>query len=587
MSRFKLKHILIVASVALVFFSTLLISFFTYRSFQKVLMEQFARSRVEVLRQISERISGTNDCITVLSNFYFNNLPFESLASDAEAFKEQHADFVEDRLRYLDSISQKTIDASGISCHYVLALNNGFSYCSQGNSEAYPLSEYQTKLWYSDIIRAKGQAVWISTYVNFAPTESRQYVYSLARSIQDPETDESVGIFLFNVLAPSIALAYDTKLENNNIYIVDQSGKIVSARNNDMLGIHFFHMESQENLLQGNEFCTIEKNRIPYLLSVCSNTDYNWLLVEEILMEDVLAPLEPIQRRIITIDITVLLVSLLIITCIAVNATRPLHELCMQLMRVGNSASTQPFTVHGCQEICEINEECNNMLSRIDTLIQNVRQKETSKRKLELSLLQAQINPHFVYNTLFTVKCLIDMENKEKALGLVDCFTAIMRSALSASDQFTSIQDEIDLLNQYCELQRYRYGDIFQFSVDCEESLRSCRILRMLLQPLVENAIFHGISHCDRPGQIELIVQKDCDDLQITVKDNGVGMKDESLDILLAAPVSAGKERSNFIGIRNIAERISLYFGSDYGLQVHSQPGIGTQIVLHLPLLYD
>lgn len=587
MSRFKLKHILILSSVALVLISTLLISFFTYNSFQTVLMEQFANSRVEVLRQVSERISGTNDSIAVLSNFYFNNLPIDALASDAEEFQLEHRRNVVEQLHYLDEISQKTIEASGISCHYVLSLKNGFSYCSQGNSEVYPIWEYQSKLWYADIVNAEGQAVWISTYVNFAPTETRQYVYSLARSIQDPETNESVGVFLFNVLAPSIAQAYDTKLENNNIYVVDQSGKIVSTRNNDMLGIHFFHMESLEALLQGKDFCNIEKNRVPYLLSVCTNTDYNWMLVEEIPMQDILAPLVPIQRNIISIDITILLLSLIIITCVAVSSTRPLHQLCTQLMRVGKTASTQPFTVHGWQEICEINEECNNMLSRIDALIQDVKQKEMSKRKLELSLLQAQINPHFVYNTLFTIKCLIDMENKEKALGLVDRFTAIMRSVLSVSDPFTSIHDEIDMLHQYCELQRYRYGNIFDFVVVCDEALKPCRILRMLLQPLVENAIFHGISRCNHPGVIELRVQKHRDDLQISVRDNGVGIVSEDMDSIMSEHAAVKEQRSNFIGLRNITERIALYFGADYGLQIFSRPDEGTQIVLHLPLLYD
>lgn len=588
MHRFKLKHVLIVSCSAIVLFSTILVSIFSYQQFKHTIKEQFASSRVDVLRQVSERVSGTNDCITVLSNFYFNNLPVEMLSADTEEFQKKHQDALVDQLLYLDEISAKTIEGTGISCHYVLSLNNGFSYCSTGNHENFSLSEYQKKLWYSDIVNADGQAVWISTYKNFDfRGKDEQYVYSLARSIKDPTTGESIGIFLFNIQETSISSCYDTIVGNNAIYVVDSGGRIVSHKNKDMLGIGFFHMERLRKLLDGNEFCDIKKNSVPYLLSVCENESYQWLLIEEIPLADILAPLKTTQRNIITLDILVLLITFAIVGFFSIRTTRPLHQLCTQLMRVGQTPSEEGFAVHGWHEINEINDECNNMLSRIQALIQDVKTKENTKRKLELSLLQAQINPHFVYNTLFSIKCLIDMENKDKALGIVDRFTDILKSVLSVSEPFTSIAEEITMLTKYCELQKYRYGDIFQCVITCEPGLENCKILRMLIQPLVENAIFHGISCCNHPGRIDISIAQKEENLQVLIKDNGVGMTSEELDAITLGKSKVGKQRSNFIGIRNITDRIDLYFGSAYGIKIESQPNQGTHILLTLPILYE
>lgn len=586
--RLTLKSVLILSCSVIVLISTTLISFLTYHHFRTIMMEQFARSRVDVLRQVSARISGTNDTITVLSSFYFNNLPMELLARDAQAFGTQEQRDVIQQLRYLDEISQKTIEASGIDCHYVLSLNNGFSFCSQGNSETFALEKYQTKLWYSDIIHADGQPVWISTYANFdSSRQSRNYVYTLARSLVDPQTGESIGIFLFNILEPSISSAYDNQLGSNAIYVVDSNGKIVSHQNKDMLGINFFHMERLSNLLQGNDFCTIEKNRVPYLLSTCMNEDYNWMLIEEIPLADVLAPLQETQRNIITVDLTVLLITLIIISLIATRTAQPLRQLCRQLRQVGQSSSTTPFPVSGWQEICAIGEECNSMLARIHALIEDVKATETAKRKTELSLLQAQINPHFVYNTLFSIKCLVDMGDRQKALGIIDSFTAILKSNLSASDPFTTVEDEINMLNQYCTLQKGRYGDIFDCTITADPDLMSCRILRMLIQPLLENAIFHGVATCGHHGYIDICITTRGDDMEVIVQDNGVGIKAENLRALYTAAPEAKGQRSNFIGIRNITDRIALYFGDSYGLRVESCPGQGTTIRLLLPLLDD
>ncbi|MBU9743138.1 histidine kinase [Lachnospiraceae bacterium ASD3451] len=580
--NFQLKQVLLFCFLFLVFLSTFLMVVFSYSIYSKNITKQLASSRVDVLEQISERTSSILQTVNVVSNFYYYNLPFNR--SDLDYTRELSA---EEQLNIihsmdtLDGILQKTIDATNIDFYYTIALNNGFTYSTDGYPSRRTIDMYQKKLWYADIIAAKGQPVLISTHRNFS--EKPQYVFSMAYSILHQDTGEQLGIFLLNVKESNLSATYESLINNNNsIYIIDQKGTIISHNNKDMLSINFYNMDRFDQIFGDTDFQIIDKNKEKFLFSKCENSTLGWVMIEEIPLEVVLRPLASIQYIVIIFGFVVFLVIISLSYYLSSKIVKPLSNLCQQLEKVGSDEAPENFNVRGWAEINTISDECNYMLGRINMLVEDIKLKEESKRQVELQAMLAQMNPHFIYNTLFSVKCMVDMGRKDRALGVIDAFTVILKNTMSYTNKFMLVSDELNFLENYITLQKYRYGDIFDFITDVPEQFRSLRILRMMLQPLIENSIFHGFSNIGYRGQITLRICSQGGDLLITLFDNGTGMDEEQLNRLWDGDLVPSSQHSNLIGIRNISDRLLLHFGPSYGITIDSKEGCGTRIrILH------
>ncbi len=224
------------------------------------------------------------------------------------------------------------------------------------------------------------------------------------------------------------------------------------------------------------------------------------------------------------------------------------------------------------------------MLSRIRDLIESVRTKEEEKRRMELNWLQAQINPHFMYNTLFSIKCSVDMGRNDEAGHMLTTFIQMLRGILSVQEEMVTVQAQMDALRQYVELQQFRYDGSFDALIECDDQAAGCRIPKLLIQPLVENAILHGVDMAAGDGMITVVARRVGEAISIQVEDNGVGMTEARIQEVMRPQVPSDRPH---LGIRNIHDRIRLYFGSDWGLHIESTPGHGTRVTLRVPALED
>lgn len=580
----NLKQILQAMFFLLPFCATIAAGLLSYTLFSKTMTEQIAGSRVDVLEQISERTSAIFNSIDTISNFYYYNLPLEDIFTN-NLPADSSQDSVYSSFETLDAMIRETVEATGLSFYYVVTTEDGFSYSSKGDSEEYTIENYQKKIWYPDITGAKGDPVVISTYKDFS--SSPQYVFSIASSVADPLDHSSTGIFTFNVSEQSLSDTYDNFIDTNMIYIVDKNGTIISHSNKDMLSINFYNMKRFEEMFENADFKIIQKNGDSFLFSKFYNENLGWWIVEEIPLKDVLAPLNPLKYMTVGICVFVFILSVLLSKYLSVKIVVPLSTLCHELEEFGRSETNKVFHASGYQEIESICDECNYMSQRITALMDDIKEKENAKRHAELEFLQSQMNPHFIYNTLFSIKCLVDMGNREKALGIIDSFTAILKNTLSYKTKFITIRDEISFLENYITLQKYRYGDIFDFECHCPPLLLEQKILRMLIQPLIENSIFHGFSGITCRGKITLSFTPAGRNLEIRIQDNGHGFDPAQLQQNANSCITVNTSKSchsNFVGIQNISERIHLHFGNAYGLKISSQAGHGTLITILIPL---
>ena len=236
----------------------------------------------------------------------------------------------------------------------------------------------------------------------------------------------------------------------------------------------------------------------------------------------------------------------------------------------------------GSYEVEHLGKSIKNMLGRIKVLMSDLVDEHNAKRKSEFDTLQSQINPHFLYNTLDIIVWMIENENSDKAVNIVTALAKFFRISLSKGKNIITVKDEVEHVRNYLMIQNMRFKNRFEYSIDVDEEVLSYSSLKLMLQPLVENAIYHGMEFMDGDGEIDVKVFKEDDSLYFTITDNGLGMSEDMVEILLSKDFVPSKKGSG-IGVKNVNERIKLYFGSEYGLKVESEPDEGTKITIHLP----
>ena len=225
-----------------------------------------------------------------------------------------------------------------------------------------------------------------------------------------------------------------------------------------------------------------------------------------------------------------------------------------------------------------------HMSVTIQNLVEKVHKEEKELRKTELKALQAQINPHFLYNTLDSIQWMCEQGKNEEATKMVGALAKLFRISISKGRELITIKEELQHAENYLIIQSFRYRNQFSYSFDVDEGLENYYCNKITVQPLIENAIYHGLDRMVDKGEIKITVKQaeDCEnDILITVSDNGVGMTKEQCERVLS------KERSDSsgIGVKNVNDRLKIYFGEKYGLSIESELDVGTSVTVRIPKL--
>ena len=215
----------------------------------------------------------------------------------------------------------------------------------------------------------------------------------------------------------------------------------------------------------------------------------------------------------------------------------------------------------------------------IQSLMEKVHNEEIVLRKTELKALQAQINPHFLYNTLDSIQWMCEQDNSKEAVEMVGALAKLFRISISHGNEFITIRDELRHAESYLIIQSYRYKNQFTYSFDVDESLLEYMCNKITIQPFIENAIYHGLDRMVDEGEIRICVHGDGKDIVITVSDNGLGMTKEQCETILKKDRSDSKG----IGVKNVNDRLKIYFGDKYGISIDSELDVGTTVTIRIP----
>lgn len=222
-------------------------------------------------------------------------------------------------------------------------------------------------------------------------------------------------------------------------------------------------------------------------------------------------------------------------------------------------------------------------MQHIDNLMEQIKKEQEKKKKLEFAVMHAQIHPHFLYNTLYSIKSLCDMGMNREASSMISALSNFFRISISKGQEMISIEEEIEHIKSYLFIQEMRYGDDFSYEIDVDQHILSFRIIKLTLQPLVENAIYHGVKQ--KRGKGTILVKGYCinDTIYFEVIDNGVGMDVNKIKEIMDALNNKEENAALGIGLRSVHERIQLHYGSSYGMHIESELGKGTKVTVTVP----
>ena len=281
----------------------------------------------------------------------------------------------------------------------------------------------------------------------------------------------------------------------------------------------------------------------------------------------------------------VLFILSIINSYISTRITDPIKELEKAVNEIEQGNLEVEVRSAGSYEIQHLGTSIQSMARRIRKLMNDIVAEHESKRRSEFDTLQSQINPHFLYNTLDIIVWMIENEKQSEAVKVVTALARFFRISLSKGKSIIPVKDELEHVRNYLMIQHMRYKNKFTYDIEADEDVLELASLKLMLQPLVENAIYHGMEFMDGDGEILVRAWRREDDLYMSVSDNGLGMTQEQVEHLFQAADHTSSGRGSGIGVKNVNERIKLYFGTGYGLDIQSEPDEGTTVTAHLPAI--
>lgn len=263
--------------------------------------------------------------------------------------------------------------------------------------------------------------------------------------------------------------------------------------------------------------------------------------------------------------------------------TNPLRQLEKAVWRMEQDLTDIAIPVEGTYEIQHLAKTLTTMAQTMQRLMQDIVQQQEQMREKEMNALQQQINPHFLYNTLDSTIWMIESGRHEGAITMITSLARLFRISLSQGKNIISLADELQHVESYLMIQKIRYKNKFEYLISIDPSIENAATIKLIIQPLVENAIYHGMDYMYEEGEIQIRAYRHEEEIYIDVEDNGPGMTPAQIEQLCQGTSNQQKRKGSGIGFKNVEERIKLFYGTDYGLEVYSEPDEGTLIRIHLP----
>lgn len=519
-------------------------------------------NKLEMVSYISRSIIGNNTIRDVISDEQ------SILRSDSQRVVSSHLIASMNTVSYIDSI-------------YIYD-NLGIRYGVDNNSmKTLRIGRIEYAEWYKEVNSQKGYYKIILNADDIFYEKENERNLSLVRIVNDTNTQRQIGTLLMNFSGDALRNTYQEIVEkyNTNILLVDENNQTIDKNDKlpdeevqDILGLKF----------KGSESSIIHKQgKTNYLYTSMDLEEYNWRIFIGIPMSQMVSELQMIRMIFLLVILFMGILFSLSIIAISRMITKPIHHLIHSMKQVEKGSFIEVDVVTRKDEIGQLKDNYNIMVRQIQNLIQGIIKEQKIKRKAELKVMQEQMKPHFLYNTLDALGYLALTGKKEEIYDAIEALGSYYKKSLSKGREIITVQEELNIVKDYLYLLKLRYGDIFEAEYDIDEKTLPYQTLKLILQPVVENCIYHGIKPKGEPGRIKVSSKLEGNHILFMIEDDGIGIGKEELENLLGEKLD--KNMKSF-GLRGTIERLKTYYERNDLYNIESHINLGTKVSIRIPI---
>lgn len=460
---------------------------------------------------------------------------------------------------------------------------NGKALLNEGKSKLNTYVDMEKQEWYRRAVENKDSFYLSSAHVQHMIQGERPWVITLSRYIPDPMNNEGGVLFVDLNYSAIRKLCDDSSVgKKGYIFILDEGGNIVYHPQQQQLYNELQTEYIDEVMNCQSDVLNMGEGDSTRLYTISRSDKTGWTVVSCSYTAELLKKSEEAQKIYMVMAVVLVAIALLISSFMAKSITQPILKLqsSMALIQEGDFRAGN-VEVESRNEIGSLTETFNVMTLRIQELMEQNINEQKAKRKSEMKALQSQINPHFLYNTLDSIIWMAESGKNEEVVLMTASLARLLRQNISNEEEEISIFEEVEYCRNYLTIQKMRYKDKLEFRIDVAPEITSCQIIKLVLQPLIENAIYHGLKYKESKGLLELIGYAAGEDIIFEIRDNGVGMDEDTLNHIFERHTV--NYRSNGVGVYNVERRIKLTYGQEYGITYKSRPGEGTVARVCIP----
>lgn len=560
----------------------ILIGNYLIQGTDRLLIKQAKNTEVTEVEMVQTQVKELVNTATMVSKYFFFNEQLEKISrTQYTSYQEQVTDF-----KNFTAFDDYGNYYNNMISHFSIYIENDTMI---GNSRIVKVDDtIRSEAWYQNAIDTKGGTKW-----GYFRTGTGSYGYdslALTRMVKTRK-GENVGLLVLHIQPERLnetisARDYDTMIVlNGETLVSEKDGNAID-----------FRMVQKE--LPGEE--STEKQKVVQIgdekyvmtcaaVSMKESRDYLQVVSLRSYADIVGKANQQNRKSVILFLVSIALASILMIEFSSSFAKR-VERFHAQMQKAAKGNFELEEHLGGNDEISELYDYLGTMIWKIQKLISDVyreqlhaEQLKIEQKEAEFKMLASQINPHFLYNTLEVIRMKARASKQYDIEELVKMLAKILRKNIQAGSQDVEIQTEVELITCYLKIQQYRFGERIQYEIDMDPEMEHIRILPLILQPIVENSIVHGLEVKEGIGHIRISISRKDSDLLVVVEDDGVGMEKEQLEAL-RSNMNRRNENGTHIGMQNVHQRIRLRYGENYGLELDSASGVGTRVKIRIPI---
>ncbi|MBC7959775.1 MAG: sensor histidine kinase [Vallitaleaceae bacterium] len=569
-STIQIKFMLAILLVAILPLFVTPILGYVYTS--SILRDKLVTLTNQNLEAVSEGVNQIIDDIIIASNVVVldkdivNVLKNTSIGTEIGLSQRQ---FVLEKLQNMEASNLYPYNAETL----MVDLKGNAYYTSP--EEYINTGDFLNESWYQEAISRNGYFIWIGTDI---PSMKYKGGITMARLVKEDYYTPIAVLFMHIYPEKKVKslLTREKDFLGTQRYLIDEQSNVIMNSSADTSSD--LQIASIVSTLGHKEFMITKVKGQKVVISLQSIKKPNWSVLQITPYESIMKDVRGYRNIMIMTNLIFLIVMLIVAFFVAKFVTKAISRLSFFMGKVTEGNFNVKSNISGSYEVNQLSNSFNKMVDRIEELVTQVAYETEQKQQTKLEALQAQINPHFLLNTLNGIKWLCVIENAKTAEKMLISLGYLLENTLGKYDELITIEEEIKCLESYTQLQIMRYGKKFEVHFDIPDGLRQMKVPVLLLQPIVENSIIHAFNDTEEMGIIKISAYETLDYVKIVIEDNGSGIQQDQITQLLSQYPPKNKYSS--MGMRNVKERIQLYYGDGCDMVIESDIGMGTRTLL-------